>query len=105
MSSPFRRDPAPLVTRWRRRTVAKGDSARFVAPPYSRELRGSAAFAHCAIWNSLELPVTMVPMGVGESGMPLGVQVVAGHGNDPLCIAVAQALEESCGGWVVPADL
>ncbi len=85
--------------------VLLSPGARFVAPPYSREIRGSAAFAYCGIWNSLELPVTMVPMSVGESGMPLGVQVVAAHGRDHLCIAVALALEESCGGWVVPKDL
>ncbi len=29
MRSPFCREPAPLVTRWRRRTVAKGDSMTF----------------------------------------------------------------------------
>jgi fatty acid amide hydrolase 2 len=80
-------------------------AARFVAPPNSQELRGSAAFAYCAIWNSLELPVTEVPMGADANGMPLGVQVVGAHGRDHLCIAVAMALEQSCGGWVVPASL
>lgn len=85
--------------------VLLSPGARFVAAPYPKEIRGSAAFAYCGIWNSLELPVTMVPMGRGESGMPLGVQVIAAHGRDHVCIAVARALEESCGGWVVPRDL
>ena len=80
-------------------------AARFVAPPNSKELRGSAAFSYCGIWNSLELPVTEVPMGADAAGLPLGVQVVGAHGHDHLCIAVAQALEESCGGWVVPRSL
>jgi fatty acid amide hydrolase 2 len=79
--------------------------AREVAPPCKRELRGSAAFAYCGIWNALELPVTMVPMPPGESGMPRGVQVAAAHGRDHLCIAVAQVLERQCGGWVRPPDL
>jgi fatty acid amide hydrolase 2 len=47
----------------------------------------------------LELPVTQVPIGVGENGMPLGVQVVAAHGNDHLTIAVALELEKKFGGW------
>jgi Asp-tRNA(Asn)/Glu-tRNA(Gln) amidotransferase A subunit family amidase len=47
----------------------------------------------------------MVPMGTAESGLPRGVQVVAGHGRDHLCIAVAKALETDTKGWIVPVDL
>jgi fatty acid amide hydrolase 2 len=77
-------------------------AAREVAPPLARELRGSAAFAYCGIWNALELPVTMVPMPPNASGMPRGVQVAGAHGRDHLCIAVAEALEAQFGGWVKP---
>jgi len=80
-------------------------AARDVAPPRRAELASGAPFSYCAVWNALELPVTEVPLGRGRSGLPLGVQVVATHGQDHLCIAVARALQESDGGWVVPEDL
>jgi Asp-tRNA(Asn)/Glu-tRNA(Gln) amidotransferase A subunit family amidase len=57
---------------------------------------------YTAIMNVLELPATSVPLGLGARGLPLGVQVVAAHGQDHLTIAVALALEEALGGWVPP---
>ena len=47
----------------------------------------------------------MVPMPADSTYMPRGVQVVAAHGRDHLSIAVAEALEAGCGGWVKPRDL
>lgn len=58
---------------------------------------------YTAIFNVMELPVTQVPLGLNQAGLPLGVQVVAKHGNDHLTIAVAQLLEAEFGGWVPPA--
>jgi hypothetical protein len=55
-----------------------------------------------SIWNVLELPVTQVPLGLSCEGLPLGVQVVAGNGNDHLSIAVALFLEQKFGGWTPP---
>lgn len=55
-----------------------------------------------AIFNVLELPVTQVPMGSNHAGLPLGLQVVAGNGNDHLSIAAALELEREHGGWVRP---
>jgi len=46
------------------------------------------------IINVMELPSTLVPLGLSEDGKPFGVQVVANHGNDHLCIAVAAALQK-----------
>lgn len=60
---------------------------------------------YTAIFNVLELPVTQVPLGLNSEGLPLGVQVVAAHGNDHLTIAVAMELERRMGGWVPPAIL
>jgi fatty acid amide hydrolase 2 len=53
-------------------------------------------------FNLAELPVTQVPLGLGRAGLPLGVQVVAGHGRDHVAIAVALELERVFGGWVPP---
>ncbi len=60
-------------------------------------------FRYTAIFNVLELPVTQVPLGLDERGVPLGVQVVAAPGNDHLTIAVAMELERAFGGWRPPA--
>src|SRR5690625_574091 len=54
---------------------------------------------YTAIFNATEMPVTQVPLGLDRNGMPVGVQVVAAHGNDHLCLAVASALEDAFGGW------
>lgn len=76
-------------------------------PPF-KGARSSAGFALSADWtytailNVMELPATQVPLGLDAQGLPLGVQVVAAHGNDHLTLAVASALEKSMGGWVPP---
>ena len=76
-------------------------------PPYSRPAprhrdswRTPFDAACTAIFNVLELPVTVVPVGFESRGLPLGVQVGAARGNDALTLAVARALEEDFGGWV-----
>lgn len=60
---------------------------------------------YTAIFNVTEMPVTQVPLGLDKNGLPLGVQVVAAHGNDHLCVAVALELEKRLGGWQPPALL
>lgn len=62
-------------------------------------------WAYTAIFNVLELPVTQVPLGLNKDGLPMGVQVVAAHGNDHLTVAVALELERRFGGWTPPALL
>jgi fatty acid amide hydrolase 2 len=73
-----------------------------VAPRHNQPLRRPFAFAYTAILNVAELPATQVPLGLDPSGLPLGVQVAAVHGNDHLTIAVARHLEDAFGGWVPP---
>lgn len=62
-------------------------------------------FSYFSLFNVLRLPVTQVPMGLDSNGMPLGIQVVANHNNDRLCLAVAEELERTFGGWVPPFPL
>lgn len=63
-------------------------------------------FLNCGytqLWNVLEVPVTVVPMGTDKDGLPVAIQVIAARGFDRLTIAVAQALEHSgAAGWVPP---
>ena len=60
-------------------------------------------WSYMAIMNVLELPSTQVPAGLDAEGLPLGFQVVSGHGNDHVTIAIAERLEQARGGWVPPA--
>lgn len=55
-----------------------------------------------AIFNILRVPVTQVPIGLDKNGLPLGVQVVASAWRDRDCMAVAEELERTFGGWVPP---
>ncbi|TMW48626.1 hypothetical protein DOY81_006291 [Sarcophaga bullata] len=59
-------------------------------------------FSYFSIFNVLQVPVTQVPLGLDANGMPSGIQVVANHMNDRLCLAVAEELERGFGGWVPP---
>ncbi|XP_067903822.1 fatty-acid amide hydrolase 2-A isoform X2 [Heterodontus francisci] len=59
-------------------------------------------FAYTAIFNVLGLPVTQCPLGLSKDGLPLGIQLVANHHNDHLCLGVAQHLECAFGGWRNP---
>ena len=53
--------------------------------------------------NVLEFPSCAVPLGLDDSGLPVGVQIIANHGNDHLCISVARALEDAgIARWVPP---
>ncbi|MFV8749465.1 amidase [Nannocystaceae bacterium ST9] len=72
------------------------------APRHHAPLLRPFDWSYTAIFNVMELPVTQVPMGLGRAGVPLGVQVVAGHACDHVSIAVANLLERETGGWVLP---
>ncbi|CAN9509286.1 unnamed protein product [Ophioblennius macclurei] len=73
-----------------------------VAPRHHHPLLRPFDFAYTAIINILGLPATQCPLGLGEEGLPLGVQVVAGKLQDRLSLAVALYLEKAFGGWREP---
>ena len=72
------------------------------APRHYRPLWPPFNFVYTAIINVLQLPATQVPLGLGDEGLPLGLQVVAGPARDHVSVAVAQFLEREFGGWVPP---
>lgn len=72
------------------------------APRHYRPMWPPFNWQYTAIFNVLELPVTVAPLGLSSRGLPLGVQIAAAHGNDHLTIAVALELERRFGGWVAP---
>jgi fatty acid amide hydrolase 2 len=75
-----------------------------VAPRHGRMV-GRLWWIHpMIVFNLAAVPVTQVPLGLGERGLPLGVQVAAGPGRDHVSIAVALELERVFGGWVPPTS-
>jgi fatty acid amide hydrolase 2 len=74
-----------------------------VAPRHGRTV-GRLWWIHpMIVFNLAAVPVTQVPLGLNERGLPLGVQVAAGPGRDEVAIAVALALERAFGGWTPPS--
>ena len=73
-----------------------------VAPRHHRTFGRPWMIAPAALFNLIGLPVTEVPLGLNQDGLPLGVQVAAGLDRDHIAIAVAAELERSFGGWVPP---
>ena len=104
---------APLVEAGRRLQAELedilGPNGVLLHPPYTRPaphhhsafLRTPFDFVCTALFNVMEFPGTVVPLGLDDRGLPLSVQVVARRGNDHLTIAAAAALEEAFGGWQV----
>ncbi|KAH8241238.1 hypothetical protein KR032_004532 [Drosophila birchii] len=54
------------------------------------------------IFNLLGLPVTHVPIGLNERGIPIGFSVIAAPNQDRLCLRMAVELERAFGGWQPP---
>lgn len=52
--------------------------------------------------NLTGFPAAVVPVGIGESGMPIGVQIVGRPWEEDVVLAVAGFLEAECGGWRLP---
>jgi fatty acid amide hydrolase 2 len=73
-----------------------------VAPRHGGTIGRPWVLANAAVFNLTGHPVTEVPVGLGRSGLPVGVQVVAGRERDHVSIAVALELERALGGWVRP---
>ena len=87
-----------------------GDDGVLLYPTYSCAAprhgvpmyRHTFDWTYCGIINVMELPSTQVPLGLNAAGLPVGVQVIGAPGQDHRTIAVAQALEQACGGWIPP---
>ena len=58
------------------------------------------------LWTTMiggaELPSTVVPVGRTPDGLPVGIQVIGGHGEDRTTLAVARVLEGLLGGYEPP---
>ncbi|CAH4030027.1 unnamed protein product [Pieris brassicae] len=86
-----------------------GDDGIFLFPTHptaalyhNESLPRAFNFTYTSVINSLGFPSTTVPLGLNRKGLPIGIQVVANHYNDRLCLAVAEDLEKAFGGWIEP---
>ncbi len=50
-------------------------------------------FHHCKLASALGLPAAVVPVGVDDAGLPVGVQVIGRRGREDEVLAVALAIE------------
>ncbi|MCG8336813.1 MAG: amidase [Proteobacteria bacterium] len=52
--------------------------------------------------NSVYLPSTVVPIGISNDGLPIGMQIVGDYLEDMTCIHFAMVLKEKIGGFTPP---
>lgn len=65
---------------------------------FSRENMDNFLFTY--MFNVTGHPSVVVPTGIDQStGLPVGVQIVARHWREDVCLALAARVEESFGGW------
>jgi fatty acid amide hydrolase 2 len=69
------------------------------APRHYQAMARPFDFVRTGLFNVLEFPATVVPMGFDFDGLPLSVQCIGGRGRDHVTLAAAKVLEASHGGW------
>jgi amidase len=61
------------------------------------------------VWSSIAvlfgLPATVAPIGLSATGLPIGVQIVAGYLEDRTSIEFARLIEQTFGGFRKPGGL
>jgi Asp-tRNA(Asn)/Glu-tRNA(Gln) amidotransferase A subunit family amidase len=77
------------------------------APHHNESLLRIFDVSNTGFFNVMELPVTAIPLGLtSDQGLPIGLQIISGPGQDALCIAVAKALQRAgVARWMPPKDM
>lgn len=77
-----------------------------VAPPHEVPLLRPFNVSFTQLFNVLEVPATVAPMGLDDAGLPVALQLIGATGFDRLTIAAACALEQAgVAGWVPPSSV
>jgi Asp-tRNA(Asn)/Glu-tRNA(Gln) amidotransferase A subunit family amidase len=70
----------------------------FVTPPAPGEAPATLAETgnptFCTIWTLLGIPAINVPVGLGPHGLPLGLQIIAGAGQEDALLTIAAYCEQ-----------
>ena len=61
--------------------------------PVVKGIANPSAVPFTALWNILWNPAASVPCGFGEGGMPVGLQLIGAHDDDPTVFRAARAFE------------
>jgi Asp-tRNA(Asn)/Glu-tRNA(Gln) amidotransferase A subunit family amidase len=69
-----------------------------------REVRYPRIFSYCQIFNLLSNPSVVVPAGQSPEGLPIGVQIVGRHFEDPWILGIARRLGAALGEWRRPPE-
>ena len=70
-----------------------------------QEVTYPKAFSYCQAYNLLGNPAVVVPVGLSEEGLPIGVQILGRPFDDRFILALARRFEEAAGEWTPPPDL
>jgi Asp-tRNA(Asn)/Glu-tRNA(Gln) amidotransferase A subunit family amidase len=60
------------------------------------------AWSYCEWFNLLGFPAVVVPMGLSDEGLPIGVQIVGRPWEEEMALAVAAKLDQQRGAWQAP---
>jgi amidase len=69
--------------------------------PVTAALRSMPMIAYAALWNVAGNPAASVPAGTGSDGLPLAVQLVGRHDDEPTLLGLAAELEQTQ-PWSMP---
>jgi amidase len=74
------------------------------APLHGTLLGEEAAYSlsYTIAYNLAGVPAASVPVALTTTGLPIGVQVVAGHWREDIVLAAARVIEQAAGGYRVP---
>ena len=61
--------------------------------PVEKGIANPSAVPFTALWNILWNPAASVPCGFGQSGMPIGLQLIGAHDDDPTVFRASRAFE------------
>lgn len=76
-----------------------------VAPKHRAPLWSPFDFIFTAIFTTTGHPASVVPTGLNNQSLPLGIQIVGPYGKDHLTLSCAEFIESVFGGWTPPTGI
>jgi len=75
-------------------------SRSFEVNGQKKPMLNSMAWTYMAVVSGL--PATVAPVGLSDSGLPVGIQIIGARFEDRTTIAFAKGLSELIGGFIAP---
>ncbi|CAG2118972.1 unnamed protein product, partial [Medioppia subpectinata] len=75
------------------------------APKHNQTIVKVVNISYTCVFNTLDVAITSVPLGLTSDGLPVGVQIIGKPFNDRLTIALAEELDKGLGGCTAPAPV